>query len=140
MSTVGGVGSTSNNGNAGKGLAEMTGDDFLNLLISELSNQDPFEPMKNKEILEQLSAIRGLQSNMTMSENFQTLINSQQLASATTLIGRTVMGTDTGGELIQGQVQSILLDAGGLRLQIGDRQMKMGNVMRIVESPTAVTP
>lgn len=135
MSSVSGIsGASSSSTGSSQSIADMTSQDFLNLLISELSNQDPFEPMKNKEILEQLSAIRSLESNMTMSENFRSLIDNQQLVSATTLIGRTVVGTDTEGNLIQGQVESILLDSSGIRLQMGDRQMALGNVMQIIDA------
>lgn len=118
---------------SGQGLESMTGMDFLQLLITELSNQDPFEPMKNKEILEQLSAIRTLESNMTMTEDFKTLIASQELSSATSLIGRMVVGVDTTGEIIEGKAEGILLDESGVYIQIGDRQMTLENVMLIYD-------
>ena len=134
MAGVSGVNSASSaSSGSGNSIADMTSQDFLKLLITELSNQDPFEPMKNKEILEQLSAIRSLESNMTMTENFQSLVNNQQLVSATALIGRAVMGTDANGELIVGLVDSVSLDASGLVLNIGDRRMAIGNVMQIVD-------
>jgi flagellar basal-body rod modification protein FlgD len=128
-----------------KGLGAMDGLDFLKLLISELSNQDPFEPMQNKEILEQLSAIRSLESNMNMTQDFaellgsfesllsnsETMLNYDRFASATALIGSMVRGTDTEGAQIEGRVERVILDESGLRLQIGDREMTLGGVEQV---------
>jgi len=114
-----------------KGISAMTGQDFLKLLITQLSNQDPFEPMKNQELLQQLSAIRSLESNMTLSENINSLVNHQQLASATLLIGRLITGVDTVGQGVEGKVERVILDAGGIRLQIGQHEVPLGNVTRV---------
>ena len=119
------VASTSRN------ISDMTGQDFLKLLISQLSSQDPFEPMKNKEILEQLSAIRSLEANMNLSENIKGLLSHQELASATLLIGRSVRGLDTQGQLVAGKVERIILDAGGIRVQVGDHEMLLGNITSV---------
>ena len=130
VAELAGAGSTAATG-TGKTIEEMDGMDFLNLLITELSNQDPFEPMDNKEILEQLSAIRNLEANMTLSENIGSLLDSQQLTSAAALIGRVVSGVDTGGQLIEGAVERIVLDAAGIRVQVGDHQIALGNIMTV---------
>jgi len=115
----------------GRTIDEMNGMDFLKLLISELSNQDPFEPVKNKDILEQLSAIRSLEANMSLSENIKSLLSNQELASASVLIGRVISGVDTTGTLIEGAVERIVLDAGGIRVQVGDHQIALGNIMTV---------
>ena len=114
-----------------RNINDMTGQDFLKLLISQLSSQDPFEPMKNKEILEQLSAIRSLESNMTLSENIRGLLSHQELASATLLIGRIVRGLDVEGQLVAGKVERIILDAGGIRVQVGDHEMLLKNITSV---------
>lgn len=110
--------------------------DFLKLLVSELSNQDPFEPMKNKEILEQLSAIRSLESNMTMTENFKTLLNHQELGSAAALIDHVITGIDTDGQLVEGKVERIILDSSGVRLQVGGSEVFLKNVTRVGPAET----
>ena len=137
----------------GLGLSAMDGMDFLNLLITELSSQDPFEPMKNQDILEQLSAIRSLESNMSMTSNFETLLgnfqallsnsdtmlNHDRFASATALIGRMVRGVDVDGVTVEGRVERVVLDATGLRLQIGEHEMALGGVMEVfVDGATTV--
>jgi flagellar basal-body rod modification protein FlgD len=124
----------------GQNIDTMSGLDFLKLLVSELSHQDPFEPMNNKEILEQLSAIRSLESNMTLAENIKGLLGHQELSSAAVLIGRWVAGVDTEGQIVEGRVERVVLDPAGVRLQIGDREMALDAVMQIGEADEAAAP
>ena len=130
VAALAGTGSAAATGK-GQSIEAMDGMDFLKLLITELSSQDPFEPMKNKEILEQLSAIRSLEANMTLSENIQSMVTNQELTSATVLIGRIISGVDTGGELVEGTVERIVLDATGIRVQVGDREIVRRRSTRI---------
>ena len=130
VAELAGNSSTASTG-TGKTISDMNGMDFLKLLISELSNQDPFEPMKNKEILEQLSAIRSLEANMSLGENIKSLLNNQELASASVLIGRVISGVDTDGQLVEGTVERIVLDAAGIRVQIVDHEIALGNIMTV---------
>lgn len=118
-------------------ISDMTGYDFLKLLITELSNQDPMDPMDNKEILNQLSSIRSLESNMELSENFKELLSSQGLVTATALIGQLITGIDTQGQLIEGKVERVMLDASGLSLQIGDRTVPLSKVMNVASEEAA---
>jgi len=126
-------------------IQEMNGLDFLKLLVTELSNQDPFEPMKNKEILEQLSAIRSLQANMTLQQNISemadqqeatsnslaSLLSRQELASATALVGKLVAGADTEGQVVEGRVERVILDSSGVRVQIGTHEIPLENIERV---------
>lgn len=118
-------------------ISDMTGYDFLRLLITELTNQDPMDPMDNKEILDQLSSIRSLESNMQLGENFKSLLSSQGLVTATALIGQLVAGIDTQGQLVEGKVERVMLDASGLSLQIGGHTIPLSNVMNVAAEDTA---
>lgn len=130
LGAVAGVGTTLSQGSS-RSIEEMSSMDFLKLLITQLSNQDPFEPMKNQELLEQLSAIRSLESNMTISENFRKLLAHQELASATLLIGGWVTGVDVNGELVEGRVERVVMDASGVRVQIGDHEIALRNIQLV---------
>ena len=121
------VGTTLSQGSS-RGIEEMSSMDFLKLLITQLSNQDPLEPMKNQELLEQLSSIRSLESNMTIAENFRKLLDHQELASATLLIGGWVTGVDVNGELVEGRVERVVMDASGVRVQVGDHEIALRNI------------
>jgi flagellar basal-body rod modification protein FlgD len=69
-------------------------DRFLKLLITQLKNQDPLNPLDNAQItnqLAQISTVNGIQSlNSAMQDLSKSLLSSQTLQSAA-LIGRTVV-------------------------------------------------
>ena len=44
-------------------------DDFLKLMIAELQNQDPLDPMENSEMLQQLSQMRSIGATDKLTED-----------------------------------------------------------------------
>jgi flagellar basal-body rod modification protein FlgD len=72
---------------------------FLQLLIAELQNQDPTNPMNPSSILQQTSEL----SNVESMTNLTNTISTQQ---ATGLLGRTVTA-NVGGSSVSGTVTAI---------------------------------
>lgn len=75
---------------------------FIQMLATELENQDPTNPMDPSQILQQTSTIANLESMSTMT-------SSTQQTEATGLIGKTITGT-AAGQPITGQVTDIQID------------------------------
>ncbi|MBQ9622488.1 MAG: flagellar hook assembly protein FlgD [Treponema sp.] len=76
---------------------ELGKDDFLKLLMAQMTNQDPTSPMENTEFIAQMAQFSSLEQMTNMSQNFEkmaTLINSSEAQS---LLGRTVQ-IDLGAE------------------------------------------
>lgn len=48
-------------------------DTFMKLLLAELKNQDPLEPMKNSEMLGQMAQLNSLQQLTSISSNIETM-------------------------------------------------------------------
>lgn len=92
-------------GNAtSSGFNGLTADDFLTLLIAELQNQDPTEPVQNEQILNQLATMQSLQSsielNDTLSKVAESLAQSgsdfgQRLSVGASYIGQAVTLDDS---------------------------------------------
>jgi len=76
----------------GRGLNQMSSDDFLKVLITQLRYQDPLKPMSNEEMLSQISQIRNMEMSTTLTDSLRTLTEQQRLGSAATLIGQYVTG------------------------------------------------
>ncbi len=69
-------------------------DDFLKLLIAQLSNQDPMEPLNNNEFIAQMTQFSSLEQLENISsgvESTNLLTQSMNNAFSTTLIGRNVV-------------------------------------------------
>ncbi|AOR65924.1 flagellar hook assembly protein FlgD [Pectobacterium wasabiae] len=67
---------------------------FLTLLVAQLKNQDPTNPMSNDQLvsqLAQLNTVSGIEKLNTTLGSISGQINNNQSTQATTLIGRSVM-------------------------------------------------
>ena len=72
-------------------------DDFFQLLIAQLTNQDPLEPTSNEELLQQVSSIREIELSTSLTRSLKTLTDQQRFGSASSLIGRYVSGAPQTG-------------------------------------------
>lgn len=73
---------------------EMGEDAFMKLLLAQLQNQDPMDPMDNGQFMSQLAqfeAVSGISELNTSFENFSTSFQSNQALQASSLVGRWVL-------------------------------------------------
>lgn len=82
--------------------ASMGKEDFLKLLIAQLKNQDPLNPMKDTEFVAQLATFSSLEQMSNMGKSLDKSV-------AMNLIGKEV--TDTGN--ITGAVRDVNMDLAG---------------------------
>ncbi len=77
--------------------------DFLMLLITQLSNQDPLDPLDDRDFIQQMAQLNTLSETIDMNENIQTL----QMLEAASLVGREVEVIGPNGEHIEGTVTEV---------------------------------
>jgi flagellar basal-body rod modification protein FlgD len=75
--------STTNSGNVGLNQLASNFNSFLTLLTTQLQNQDPLDPLDTNQFTEQLVEFTGVQQQVDMNSNLQTLISLQQTTEAT---------------------------------------------------------
>ena len=94
--------------------ADLGSDDFLKLLIMELRNQDPLEPLGNEELLRQISSIRDIELSTTLTSSLKALTGQQNFGSASALVGQYVTSLpDESGGLQRGIVVGVRFAQGG---------------------------
>ncbi|MFG0255418.1 MAG: flagellar hook capping FlgD N-terminal domain-containing protein, partial [Rhodopirellula sp. JB053] len=71
--------SSSTIGGTNEGYNDLGTDDFLKLLIQELQNQDPLNPMENSEMVQQIGLIREIGATDELTNTLTTLSDNQQL-------------------------------------------------------------
>ena len=76
---------------------ELDKNDFLQLMVAQLQNQDPLEPQSNEEFVAQMAQFTSVE---TLSE----LSNSMNFSQATMMIGKQVTINDT-DQVITGVVE-----------------------------------
>jgi len=81
-------------------------DDFLKLLIMQLTHQDPSAPMNDREFISQMAQFSSLEQMTNMSTEFGKLKNLLQLNQAVNLLGKKVEVTE-GSKVVQGVVEAV---------------------------------
>ncbi len=110
--------------------ADLKSEDFLKLLITQLTSQDPLEPTGNAELLDQLSSIRNIELSTTLTDSLRLLTGQQRFASASSLIGQYVTGIpDESGAAVSGIVVGIQFEADGQPVL----QLSGGGVMSLAQ-------
>lgn len=85
---------------------ELGKDDFLRLLIAQLTHQDPTSPMQDAEFIGQMAQFSSLEQVTNMNVNFAHLNEILSASSATTVIGSQVE-IEVGDENIKGYVTAV---------------------------------
>ena len=103
--------------------------DFLKLMTTQLSNQDPFAPQDNTQMIAQMaqfSTVTGIQQMNTTMTNVASEISQNRIATAANFVGKTVLvpgstalADSSGG--ISGAVD-LPVSTGNLTLQISTEQ------------------
>lgn len=84
---------------------ELGKDDFLKLLIAQLSNQDPTSPMENTEFIAQMAQFSSLEQISNMNNEFSKLTATFNSSQAVSMIGKTV-DLENGDIIVTGNVEA----------------------------------
>jgi flagellar basal-body rod modification protein FlgD len=114
--------------------AELTSGEFLNIIFSELTNQDPLAPSETKDILEQISLIRSIESDAALSDDLGELVKQNEIASASSFVGKFVTGRTGGLDDAVGFVDSVSITRDGIVLNLSSGQsVNVDQVEEIVD-------
>lgn len=106
--------------------------DFLNLLVAQMSQQDPMNPQKDTEFIAQMAQFSALEQSKAMQQDMAAL-------RASTLLGNTVTVTDEDAENGQtvGIVDSVVMDDGVAALFIKGNRYSLDEILRVYPPTTA---
>jgi flagellar basal-body rod modification protein FlgD len=97
---------------------------FLKLLIAQMQNQDPLEPMKSSDYVAQLATFSQVEKSVEMNSRMSELLATVQLQQAGSLIGQTIASADgevsgrvAAAKIVDGSVVAVLED--GRELTVG---------------------
>lgn len=91
--------------NGRKTSQQLGKDDFLKLLITQLTNQDPTSPMEDTQFISQMAQFSSLEQMTNMNESFNKMANMINSSQAASTLGRTVE-IDIGDTTTQGVVEA----------------------------------
>lgn len=91
------VNNGSTNTSTGSGVASNSAGalqtEFLQLMVAQINNQDPLNPIDGTEYVSQLaqmSTVEGIQNMMSLQSQSNTLLDTQQVLQSTQLVGKQV--------------------------------------------------
>lgn len=136
-STQSGVGAAAASAADNK-FAELSSSEFLEVMFTELQNQDPLEPQDSGALLEQLSSIRNIESQLNLQKTMETIVSQNQLSSASSFIGQEITGLDVENDNVTGLVASVRVSGKDVLLELDTGEtVNMNQVTRIVQGEKA---
>lgn len=107
---------------------------YMDLLIAQLKNQDPEQPMSNGEMVSQLAQLSTLDAANQLNLSFSQMLELQQFGNGTKLIGSEVE-YESDGQTLRNTVDSLTVRGGGVRLVLADgAQVSLGDVTKVFGS------
>ncbi|CAM3942389.1 flagellar hook capping protein [Paenibacillus alkaliterrae] len=114
-------------------------DQFLSILVTQLRNQDPMQPLQDKDFIAQMAQFTSVEQLMNMATEITLL--RQSIGSASSLIGKSIEWNeyDDSGEVVavKGVVDSILSKDGILYASVGGTETALDYVTSISEKNDA---
>lgn len=104
--------------NSSDAINDLDLDVFLKLMIKELRNQDPLNPLDNKDMLAQISQIREVGATDKLTQTLDSVLLGQNIASATNLIGADITALSDDNENVSGVVSRVSIDKGSPKLHV----------------------
>lgn len=106
--------------------------DFLKLLTTQMTNQDPMNPISDTDQIAQLAQFSSLQS-------MNSLLTNSQLDGASNMIGKNVTAADDLGHIVTGTVDSALVSSGKVYVTIGGQQYAYSTISQVKAAPATTT-
>jgi len=114
VSSVGAIKSTTNDTTASTSApATVNYNDFLQLLIAQMKNQDPTSPTDMSQYMSQFAQLSSVEQAIQTNTKLDSLLSSNALSQAESLIGRTAAFTSADGQSTSGKITAVHIIQGG---------------------------
>lgn len=124
--------------NTDKNSASLNYDSFLKLLIAQMKNQDPTEPMDASEQMSQLASFSQVEQTIKTNTHLKSMLQAEALTKAGDLVGKTITSADN---KVVGIVKEVEVYADGVIAitESGDKVLVQAGVT-FSNPPKATTP
>jgi flagellar basal-body rod modification protein FlgD len=117
--------------------SKLSSEDFIRIIFTELSNQDPFKPNDSQALLSQLDSIRSIEADIKLTKQLETLVAENQLTSASNMIGKFIAGLSVDNFRVAGFVTSVHRVANEVHLELDNGWVVPINGVEQVINPSA---
>jgi len=131
---ISGTNQISTNGVANQARASSNALDssqFMEILMAQLTHQNPLEPMNNAEMMSQFSQLNSLQELRDIHTAVDKLSASNQVIYLASLIGKTVKVNRPDGNVLEGVVEEVITEKDNPQLRIGTEKVSVNDVIEV---------
>ena len=115
-------------------------DKFMKMLVAQMKNQDPLNPMDNTEMIAQLAQFSSLEQMQNLNDSFTHYRQDNSIALSYMLTGATVQLELQNGLLVEGTVEKVFWENDEMSVQIGGVAYASTDIYSISQvSPTEET-
>ncbi|GAB6098892.1 hypothetical protein JCM16358_07710 [Halanaerocella petrolearia] len=108
-------------------------EDFLKLLVTQLKNQNPMKPMKDKEFMGQMAQFNSLEQMQSLNNTMSNFVKYQQLSQTSSLIGKKVEVLDNKtGATATGKVEKIDMSSSNPQVVVNGGKYPVVNIQEVV--------
>ena len=112
------IGGVSASQNTNLQVAAVSQQDFLRILVTQLSFQDPLKPIDNQAFIAQIAQFTALEQPRQLNDGLNTLLTIQSTTQSIDLIGKTVEVATESGTKVVGKVSTLTFVQGQPRLVV----------------------
>lgn len=114
------------------GISGFGSEQLLSLLVAQLQNQDPLDPVSNKDLTAQVTSLNTLSGIQSLDANFASMLKLQQLTQGSNLVGKTIEYTaPDGSSTSTGTVDSVAVRDGSFVLAVGTDQVELDQIKTV---------
>jgi flagellar basal-body rod modification protein FlgD len=137
VATVSGVSAAANAGDGviSKALGQAGGalgkNEFLNMLVTQMKNQDPLDPVKNEDMIAQLAQFSSLEQMQNLNSSFASYRSESAMLAAAQWGGQLMGFEMKDGTAVEGTVDGVWTLDGVTYLQVGESSIAMKDIAKV---------
>ena len=117
-------------------MKQLGQDEFLQLLVVQMRNQDPMKPVSDTEFIAQMAQFSNLEQTKTMSSDIKQLRQSTAFNQATALMGNQVRLLSGESTFTKGIVTDLTVKDGEVSLIVNGKTYELGQVVSVSSEET----
>ena len=108
--------------------------DFLQLLVTQMTSQDPLNPQKDTDFIAQMAQFSALEQAKTMQQDMAGLRTDGETGQAVGLLGHKVQLLDSKNKAVTGSVSAVTIDAGTPKITVNGKNYTLDQVVAVSPS------
>ncbi|HEY2147601.1 MAG TPA: flagellar hook capping FlgD N-terminal domain-containing protein [Pirellulales bacterium] len=120
--------SSSSQAGSANSLDNVDTSQFLKMMLTEMQNQDPLNPMQTSQIMDELGQMQQITASNKLTSTLDAMALGQSLSNATSLIGKNIDGIDDSGNPAAGVVSKVSVANNAAKIYVGSQVLSLNNV------------